>query len=503
MKKHSSSKELSKELLDCLAATASLIANKNVPQRQFKAFKGPANNTAILLALSGGGDSTALLLALSKLAPAFGFQPIACHINHGLRAEESDKDAQFCRYICEQLKVECKIIKLSAMDLTKTKQNHVNEDTLRQLRYTFLTKFAHDRKISFLLTAHTLDDQIETVLFRLFRGTALSGLRGIEYCRILDDNLKLLRPLLKLNKAQCQKFLESEGFAFCHDSSNSNEIYSRNYIRHKIVPAIVERFPDLSMHLDSLTEIAQAEDTYMDQIAYQLFEQFQSVAANTWSATAFRQHPLALQRRILAHGLKNRSIEVSFKRIDEIISLAIAELSVAAQPLYLNLNKLWRIKRVADKFLWQKLNESANDKQFEPLSVNIPGINFLPEINSELLVETYQKSSCRISAVKNPLQIGSDGQTIFTDLSRIKPPLVVRQRQAGDRIQPLGMSQLVKLKKYLHTHKNGNHPFYPQVLLADQEEVIWLPGIGMSEKIKVIDAPSHILRWRQGLLDKL
>lgn len=171
MEKHSSPKELSQRLqeglqkglqkglpeaslerlLHCLAATADLIANKNVPEQQCTAFKAAADNTPILLALSGGGDSTALLLALSKVAPAFGFQPIACHINHGLRASESENEAQFCIHLCEQLKVECKIIKLSALELAKTKHNHVNEDSLRQLRYSYLTKFAHSENISFAL----------------------------------------------------------------------------------------------------------------------------------------------------------------------------------------------------------------------------------------------------------------------------------------------------------------------------------------------------------------
>ncbi len=340
------------------------------------------------------------------------------------------------------------------------------------------------------------------MLFRLFRGTSPSGLKGIENCRKLENNLYLFRPLLKLSKLECQNFLASQGLAFREDSSNLNEIYSRNYIRHKILPVIIKRFPALSTHLDSLIEISKTEDAYLDQIAFRLFEHFQSVNPDAWSIDIFKQQPLALQRRILTYALKNRSIEVSFKRVGDLISLAIANFPSNSQSFSLNLNKEWRIKRTKNKILWQRFNKTLNNCRFEPLLITIPGVNRLSELNSELLVEAYQEKANLISST-NPLQVSSDGRAILVDLSRINPPLILRQRQSGDKIHPLGMSQMVKLKKYLHTHKSVNvQPFYPQLLLADQEEVLWLPGIGMSEKIKVIDIPSHILQWRQCLSAK-
>ena len=174
-------------------------------------------------------------------------------------------DAQFCQKICTNLNIQCHTLQLSAKDLSKTTNRHLSEDRLRELRYAYLTKFAIANNIHILLTAHTLDDQVETILFRLFRGTGLSGLKGIETHRQLDNDIYLFRPLLKLSKDQCQEFLKEEGIVFRHDSSNLNEIYNRNYIRHKILPVIKSRFPDLPQHLDSLTSIAQAEDDYFSK----------------------------------------------------------------------------------------------------------------------------------------------------------------------------------------------------------------------------------------------
>jgi tRNA(Ile)-lysidine synthase len=502
MEKNSSAKDLSKVLLDCLTATTNLIANRNSLENQFAALKKPADKVPLLLALSGGADSTALLIALNKIAPHFGFRVSVCHINHGLRTSESDQDAQFCLDLCQQINVNCEIIKMSVGDLPKLMRQHASEDTLRELRYSLLTNFAKKKNISFLITAHTLDDQVETVLFRLFRGTAPSGLKGIEYCRKIENNIYLLRPMLKITKIQCQNFLNLEGFTFRTDSSNQNEIYSRNYIRHKIVPAISERFPDFSLHLDSLAEIADAEDNFMNKLSQQSLEQLQSGNTHIWEIKKLQEQPLALFRRVLNLALKERDIEVSFKRIDEIVSLAIGELPSAPHSLYLNLNKNWRIKRTNDELFWQNLREEVHTRHFEPIQIDIPSINVLTIINSELLIENYQENLYLHSSTAKPLQLSFDGQSIFADLSRIKLPIILRQRLPGDRIQPLGMLQLVKLKKYLHTHKAGkNHSFYPQLLLADQEEVLWLPGIGMSDKIKVINSPSHVLKWRQVLSD--
>ena len=120
------------------------------------------------------------------------------------------------------------------------------------------------------LAAHTLDDQAETILFRLFRGTALTGLKGIAACRELDNKIYLLRPLLNVTKQQCQQFLQTRKISkLGHDSSNLDEIYNRNYIRHKIMPIISERFPDFSehLHLQSMRQIITEEDKLLNELA--------------------------------------------------------------------------------------------------------------------------------------------------------------------------------------------------------------------------------------------
>lgn len=478
-----------KDLFDCLTACANYIAGRELSfSHQNENFSGIAKKQ-ILLALSGGSDSTALLLSLNKIAPIYGFNLIACHINHNLRGQESDADAEFCQSICAKLNIKCEIIKLQPIDLIKTRYGHTSENTLRLLRYSHLTKYARSRSIPYLVTGHTLDDQMETLLFRIFRGTSLVGLKGMEYCRKLENNLYLLRPLLKLTKTQCQKFVESINIAFQLDSSNLNLAYTRNYIRHKIVPVIEERFPDLSLHLNSLADIAHADNDFIDKCASAVFNQLQKTNPNIWSIDFFAQQPLALQRRILVYALQYRNIEVSHKRIDEIISL------IVTKKQYLNLNQIWRIYNSRDKLHWQNIDKLKIESQpLKPLTVNIPGVTKIELLKAQLLVE-----ACLEKIPPKNWQANIDKNSIFADLSSIKPPLILRQRQPGDLIQPLGMSQLVRLKKYLQTRKTARArgSFQQLLVLADQEEVLWVPGIGMSEKIKISDRPSHILKWQE------
>lgn len=490
--------KLTAKILDCLSYVSFVIrtGGQNVTPLENSAA---CERTSLLVALSGGSDSTALLVAMHECANYFNWELTACHINHNLRSEESDSDATFCLQLCEKLKIECQIISLK--ETLHPAKKHYSEEDLRELRYKYLIDSACNKNITYLVTGHTLDDQAETLLFRLFRGTSISGLKGIKSCRKIHtkkQDLYLVRPLLKVHKAQCQKFLEHRGIGFCIDSSNSNLTYTRNYIRHKVIPIISQRFSDFSLHLDNLSEITQAEDEYLNELSCRIFKQLEADNNNIWQIKLLQEQPLALQRRIFWQGLKQRSIEISYKRISQLIAL-ISELPESKQ--HLNLNRDWQIKRIKDRLYWKKCQQFINIADFKPLPLKIPSKNVLPILNCQLNIDTWQDGQSILS-FRNSLQAGSDEKNVLVDLSKIETPLVLRQRQAGDIIQPLGMPHTVKLKKYLHTHKSINAlPFKPQIVLADAREVLWLPGIGLSEKIKVTAKASHILTWQQKLPD--
>ncbi len=440
----------------------------------------------LLLAFSGGPDSTALLLALNELAEQSTFEVFACHINHGLRGQESEADAQFCQEFCRQRDIKYQEIKLELSG------NRFSEDTLRQKRYQSLASFAREKEIHFILTAHTLDDQVETMLFRLFRGTGLAGLRGVDSCRKLENALYLVRPLLNVSKLQCDQFLQSHGITARLDSSNLDAAYTRNYIRHEVLPVITRRFPDLFQRLDVLRQIIQGENELLEKLGRTCLDELDHVNPNRWMVEDLIKQPLALQRRAVAHALQKREIEVSYVRVEEILNLK--------EGMALNLDENWRIKRLGKELFWEEIigvNEDNISSHFDPVEVKIPGISPVLSIDLALSVEPYKGNLAYSEQFLPVFPIANSSQALV-DLSRIKPPLVIRVRQPGDIIRPLGMPNLVKLKKFLHTHKmakSASSFAYPAILLADQEEVLWLPGIGLSEKIKVTGSPSHRLSW--------
>ena len=188
-----------------------------------------------------------------------------------------------------------------------------------------------------------------------------------------------------------------------------------------------------------------------------------------------KQEPLALQRRAIGAALQKRAIELSYARIEQILALTQSDRA-------LNLNQYWRVRSTKNELLWQKILPKNESFEFEPITVKIPGISHILPLGMALSVEIYREGC---------------PQQALVYLANIKPPLMLRLRQPGDIIRPLGMGQSVKLKKYLHTHKKTSTDYTgAEILLADQEEVLWLPARGgISEKIKVTDQPSHSLQW--------
>ena len=219
--------------------------------------RGSAKTAAkrLLVALSGGSDSTALLVGLSRLAHKEGFEVRACHINHRLRGSESDDDEQFCRVLCSDLDLALEVRNISDSQRAEVGRS---EEALRHMRYELLTAAARETQTRYLLTGHTLDDQIETLLFRLWRGTSLKGLTGMSLCRPLSEDIQLIRPLLTVTKDQCRRFLIEQGLTAREDSSNQDPAYTRNYVRNTIIPAIESRFGDFKQRIEQLRQIVQA-----------------------------------------------------------------------------------------------------------------------------------------------------------------------------------------------------------------------------------------------------
>ncbi len=223
-----------------------------------------AASGGLVVAVSGGPDSVALLYAL--LDPARGTEDgrlVVAHLNHRLRGEESDADEDFVRALHARLTVGSPELRLrcASLDVKTAAAGENLESVARRLRYEWLAGVAQDEGVTRVVTGHTADDQAETVLHRLLRGAGLRGLRGIAPSRPLADGVVLLRPMLAVRRADVLAYLISLGEPYREDSSNLDPAFTRNRIRHELLPLLASRFnPEVVRGLCRLA--GQAEETY-------------------------------------------------------------------------------------------------------------------------------------------------------------------------------------------------------------------------------------------------
>jgi tRNA(Ile)-lysidine synthase len=443
----------------------------------------PGFHNGFVVALSGGPDSTTAVSVLAELAKELDFRLGACHVNHRLRGDESEQDEQYCVELCKSLDIPLEIRRAEPDD-------RKSEAHLRQLRYHLLYDAATKQQANYIVLAHTLDDQIETMLFRLFRGTSLTGLTGMQPARTIGDDRMLLRPMLYLTRRQCEEYLRDAKLTARQDSTNEQTEYTRNYLRNKIVPLIEDRFPGFKQRMEQLRRIIVAEDAHMRDEATDIFMELQeSEEPDRWDLEILRDEPMAIQRRMLAMGMESRDIEVNYDRVEGLSDM-IEDVSA---PSAASLSEQWDVRVTKDELIWEdKLSaEEPVPDDFE-ITLTAPGLNLVPQLNSAIHIKPWNGDADDIEFPP------ADALEAFVDLSGAKSPLVVRRRRPGDVIQPFGMPKTIKLKRYLQTHKpsalSGTERKHI-VVIADQDEVIWIPGVGLSNKVKCSKSPTHRLSW--------
>ena len=275
---------------------------------------GSGAEAKTLIALSGGPDSCALFLALVEASDA-GLLPrpvAAAHFHHGLRGADADADAAFCAALCARFEIPC-LIGLGSVPKTGT--GSYSNDTARRLRYAFLTEAAEEIGANFIATAHTADDQAETVLGRVLRGTSVDGIAGIPLRRILSPNLFVIRPLLSQTRAEIEAYCAERGVAPRHDPSNDKEVFPRVRLRRRL-PELARDFnPRLTDALIRLADHAAQDSALLSELADALWEKCRIPSespivssdpnAIRLNAAELRDAPPALRRRVLLRALRH------------------------------------------------------------------------------------------------------------------------------------------------------------------------------------------------------
>ncbi len=271
----------------------------------------------VVAALSGGADSVSLVRALKSLEETLDIRVCACHLNHGLRGEESDSDERFCAELCEKLGIP---LEKRRVEVGKLLRPHESvEQAARRIRYEFFEETLRKFGSSVLATAHTASDNAETVLFNLTRGTGISGLCGIPPIRGLGSGCRVVRPLLQCTRAEVEAYLTGLGQGFVTDKTNLSEDYSRNRIRLNVISELEKINPSLQPVIFRMTKILREDDDFLEELSDKALSDASS--GRGWDAAALSRLPKPVKARAIRRILEQGGIEPSALRIRSAMEL--------------------------------------------------------------------------------------------------------------------------------------------------------------------------------------
>ena len=279
---------------------------KNTIERYSMINKGDT----VIAAVSGGADSVALLYVLYSLRTELDFSLAACHVNHNLRGEESDGDERFVRRICRFLDIPLYVANIKVNDL-RLKHDSL-EECARRLRYEFFESISKGKLIA---TAHTASDNCETMLINITRGTALSGVCGIPARR---DNI--IRPLLYNTREDIELYCTENSLDYVTDSTNLSDDYTRNKIRHKVVPLLKEINPSLFGAISRLTQSVSDDDRYLDKIASELMKKAHT-EDDKYDVNVLYTADECILRRIVTMIFRNNDIPLNMKAVESCVGI--------------------------------------------------------------------------------------------------------------------------------------------------------------------------------------
>ncbi len=418
----------------------------------------------IVAAVSGGADSMALLHLLVQLRVTWSYQLVVAHVHHGIR-ETATRDAELVRQMAAHYKCTFVLKKVNVPEAAKTSGESV-ETTARRLRYEQLMEVAATYESPIIATAHHMDDQAETVLDRLLRGTGLQGLAGILPLRKLQG-VYVIRPLLQVAKKDLLEYAKQHSLPYEEDETNTLLDYRRNRIRHELIPHLEAYYNPLIVNtLAHEAEIVRAENELMAKLS----EDF--VALNVkcshrlarYDQEAFLRLPLALQRRV---------VKLVLECIDDKLQFGYDE--VEAVRLFITRGRGRRTLKGGFQLVIQNASlEVMRDERSEYAPVirwtpaTVDRASFFSIRGLKWLIES--------SVVEMPSEFSRTLWDAWFSLED-EPELVVRGWQEGDRIKPFGMEGSKLLSDVFIDHKIIREWRRSYPVFAIGKEVVWVPGL--------------------------
>src|SRR5215813_4393111 len=464
------------------------------------------------VAVSGGSDSLALLQLLIEIRTELGLVLLIVHVNHKLRGAESDQDEEFVANLAAEHKL---ILHATSAEVAKhaAESGRSVEAAARELRYDYFQQLFRDRVLDKVVTGHTLDDQAETVLLRLIRGTGMRGLRGIQPRIEVDDESasgQIVRPILDFRRSEPLGYLQSLGKPWREDSTNRESRYTRNRVRQLLIPLLEREFnPSVMQNLSELAEIARAEEDYWESevdgwmgtvvqwtpakpILQNYVSLNQLISPDTANPSPpledtrmnaiadlhwLLAEPLAVQRRVVKSIGDYAEIPLEFKHVEEILQFAAIE----GSGNQLMLPRGWKVFREGGTLGFKAPEiETPAETDYE-YQLSVPGEVEIREAG--VILRATSEDSGKLAEF-------ADDQLF--DSSRLSPKLVIRNWRPGDRFWPAHTKAPKKIKELLQAKHvlPAERKLWPVVVNGD--EIIWVRGLPGRAGLRPVDGRGAI-----------
>ncbi|GBD05004.1 tRNA(Ile)-lysidine synthase [bacterium HR20] len=434
---------------------------------------------SILIAISGGVDSVVLLDMLFILSFEHGYRLHLAHVNHKLRAEESDRDEAFVRALAKRYDLPCHVTHVETAAFARKHRLSI-EEAARELRYRFLRQMCGTTHAQYCAVAHTADDTAETLLLNLVRGSGLTGLAAIPPRRPLTKKAALIRPLIGITRQQILQYATARSLEWIEDSTNADRSFLRNRIRHDVLPTLREQFnPRIIETLARTAELLRQADGFIESFIESTFLQIATIYDGRveLNKNALGQmHPF-LQGELIERALGELTDHrtVPHAAVERVRSLLAAETGTRQSVT-------GSIVAVADREHLVLSDESTLQAIYLPI----------------FKLGTYHIGRFTITleeVERNDVRLGADPNVEYFDYDKLPYRLFLRTWQAGDRFAPIGMGNRdVLVADYLTNAKTSDYDRRTAVVLATASDIVWLCGYRMSEHFKLTNETRRIIR---------
>jgi tRNA(Ile)-lysidine synthase len=438
----------------------------------------------LIVGVSAGMDSMVLLHLLNAYRETYDLSLIIAHVNHGLRPEESEKEAELVRNEARRLGFPFEYGKFNVKEFQKLR-GLSPQDAARRIRFHFFSDLVQKYRAQKIALGHNADDQVETVLLRLLRGSGLEGLKGI----LPNRQGRIIRPLIEVWREEIKSFALEKRIPFLLDSSNLKKDYLRNRLRLALIPFIEKEYqPSFKEIVLRSSNFLREENDYLEKGAGEAYRKIVTEGNDTLSfrLSEYRSLHPAIQWRVIKKILER--ICARERGADEGEWLNVHEicqkLERSSPSFLLELPQgVWIVKRY-EKVLFGK----GRVKPIQPFEVQVvsSGRNFIEEIGKEVVME--EASVDKFGDLSGP------SHTAFMDYESLQFPLRIRNFRPGDRFQPLGAKGTQKLKEFFIDHKIPRFERANIPLVISAEMIAWVVGHRIDERVKVTEKTKRILK---------